>query len=162
MKTDNIKLLLIFLLIFSFSVSLLYGKEVDWSILTADDTLTLFFKGRHVGNLYSKTIIDSSKKIIEVSMRLIISADAEGAGNFSGMDVEEIYTYDFYGMLVCALQELKSQSGLTTWYLERDKSEKWSLTVTAGGIKNTRTVGNVKGNLAVTYTIHNAILRHAV
>ena len=125
---------------------------VDWSILSADDTLSVFLKDVHVGILYSKTSIDSLNSSIKISVRLSISGEASNVtGSFTGVDMDEIRVFDFNGNQIRALQRMKSPSGTALWELDRKKSNKWELLVTVGGIKNTRMVENVGGNLKSSY-----------
>ena len=140
-----------------FNVKQVIGKTVDWSILSSCDTLEVFMKDVPVGRLYSEISIDSSNRIIKVSEKLTISSDASMAGGFTGVAMDEIREFDFNGDQISASQKMKSPGGTALWELKRNKTAQWELTVTVGGMENTRRVENVGGNLNSSYQIQNGI-----
>lgn len=159
-RSRNQNNLLLFIIPFFLSViipSPVTGKDIDWSILSSDDTLVVFIMDTRVGMLYSKVKVDSVNKTIIVSQSITISADAVAAGNFGGMEMDETRVYDLNGFLISASQKLKSQSGVASWELAKKEKDIWQLTITAGGMANSRTIDKVSGNLNTSYTIQEGI-----
>lgn len=133
------------------------GNPIDWSLLTADDTLKLFLKDKCIGMLYYKTCIDSSTKIIQIRSHVIIASDAGISGTLPSMDMDEVRKYDFNGNLIQAIQKLESPSGKSIWRLEKNESDGWALTVSAGGVENSHAINKINGNLKTTYAIQYAV-----
>ena len=133
------------------------GRDIDWSILSSDDTLVVFIKDTRAGMLYSKMKVDEAKKTLTSFSSTTISADAVAAGNFGGMEIGETRVYDFNGNLVSAFQDLKSQSGVASWKLEKQEKGKWQLAVIAGGMTTTKQLKGIVGNLKTDYVIMKGI-----
>lgn len=148
-----------YIILTSFSISHVTGNTIDWSILSASDTLVVFFNEVRVGMLYSKTSIDSSNRVIKLSTKLSISPDIEVVESFSGVEMNEIRKFDFNGSPVSAFQEMKSQSGTARWKLEKKETGKWQITVTAGGMTNSKQVKEISGNLKTDYAILEGIYK---
>ena len=148
---------ILYTLLTSVNTSHANGDTIDWSILSASDTLVVFFNEVRVGMLYSKTSIDSSNRVIKLSTKLSISPDIEVVESFSGVEMNEMRKFDFTGNPVSAFQEMKSQSGTAIWKLEKKEMGKLQLTITAGGMTNSTHVEKISDNLKTGYAILEGI-----
>lgn len=148
----------LYILLASVNTSLINGNIIDWSILSSDDTLTLYLKDVRVGMLYSNISIDSLNRVIKMSVNVNISSDiSDVSGSFSGVNIYEMRKYDFNGQQISALQRMNSPSGTALWKLDKKDSDKWQLTVSAGGMENVTFISDVGGNLKATYLMQKGI-----
>jgi len=138
------------------------AKEIDWSILSADDTLVLYFKDTRVGALYNKQVVDNVKRVITAHLRVEISAGSEAAAGFSSMDLEETRIYDFNGNMVSASQRLKSATGDALWKIVNEKPGKWLYTVSVAGEEKKEYLPHAGGNLHSSYSMQRSILDRSV
>lgn len=151
-----LRIMIIFLLCFLPKLTLC--KNPDWSLLFADDSLSLYFKNKCAGSLLHKTIIDTNLQRIIVTSQISIITNA--TISFPAMTLKETRIYNFNGFQIKAKQDIKSTAGLSSWDLSKTNNGKWNLVVTVGGVKQNKIIDSIAGNLNASYAIQNAILNN--
>lgn len=134
----------------------------DWKQIRLSDTLTLYSDGKLTGSMTHLTSIDDSSKSITVESRVHVSSAGLSAGETSTMELFERRKFGFNGEITSANQEIRSAAGSNAWSVSGDDRSGWTLSVTAGGAKNVRTVPKPPDNLGMTYALYAGMKNHAV
>lgn len=145
-------------------LTLLYASaEPDWSVLTTDDTMTIFTKDMAIGRKINSIEIDSVERRIIVRNQETINGSNRTPGAVPAMDLSETRIYDFSANLISARQKLLSSGGVTEWDLNRrPDTGVWILDVRTGDIVNSRTINAIADNLRSSYAVQKGILERTV
>lgn len=124
------------------------GGKKDWRSIQNSDTLEVLLNDQNAGMLYSTLSVKDSA--IEVINRFEI-----------GTSMHERRVYSFDGKLIYAEQEMNSPSGKNYWKLSM-KTDKWVLTVNAGGVEQNKNVLSVHESIDALFQIYKGIRNSSI
>jgi hypothetical protein len=126
------------------------GPLDTWRTLSQNETLTVYYKDRVVGNLsHSTSVVDTANAVVVTT-----TMDIEGReAGMSQVSLVEERWYNADGSLRSARQKMTSPIGSNTWNLSKTQKG-WSLAVEAGGATSTSAVANVNENLTPTLLLY--------
>lgn len=125
---------------------------VDWKLAQYSDTMDVFLNDQPVGLMIESLHQDQLTHTITLSTTMNVSA-----GNMNSVSLSEKRIYNLNGDLVCANQQINSSSGANYWNLEQTTDGKWKLTVSAGGISNSKNIEHVEENILTTVRIREGL-----
>jgi hypothetical protein len=132
-----------------------YAEEnpsIDWKLAQYSDSLDVFLNDQPVGHLYESLVLNDSTHIITLSTTMNVSA-----GSMNSVSLSEKRLYNLNGNLAGASQQISGSSGANYWNLEQTPDSKWKLTVTAGGISNSKIIDHIGENLLANVRIRDGI-----
>ncbi len=137
-------------------------ETINWSRIVHNDTLALFYKDIYMGESSMQRIFDRKNRKIVLKNSIRVIPDPKIPDNISPMKLTEICEYTFDGKQIRGFQELVSPTGKSTWELIKDSIGEWGLTVTTGGMKKSKKIDSVYGNLNALYAIYLGVNKHNI
>ena len=125
----------------------------DWKAAEVSDTMVIFLKETPAGKLYAALVVKDKK--IETNTKLV--TEMSDGSNTSSMTVMESRNYSFDGDLISAYQEISGPAGKNSWSLKKKSGGEWEINVNAGGVSNSRKIGNVHERITSTCEIYKGI-----
>jgi hypothetical protein len=122
------------------------GQLDVWHSLETSETLDVFLKDKPVGTMLHCVRVSDGAKTVTVSTSMSVGNAEENRDAANAVTVTELRTYDCFGKLAGAHQDMSGPSGKNSWDLVKVGGV-WNLSVTAGGLTTARAVGTVKDDL---------------
>ena len=120
----------------------------DWKAVSYAETLSVYLNGKAAGTMVCAVGVTGDTIVVESALHTEVSSG--GTSPIVASVIEKRY-YAASGQIIGADQEFVSPAGSNQWKLDKNVKDEWLLTVTAGGVKNSRVIQNVTDNALSTY-----------